>query len=764
MTLPSRILMVGTSGMGMAPLALWLCRAGVEVWGHDDHAQPAVRQMLEEAGTRWLESGGEVPSCDLVVRSSAVAESHPLLQRARAQGTPILRRGEMLAQVARPFRLVAVVGSHGKTTTTAMIVAALQQAGFPCHYIVGGLFADGRTPPAGWSPDASWMVAEVDESDGTIDRFSPFLTVALNFDWDHADRYHSPEALKETFLTLFQRTAGTVLIPRQAGADPSIFPATIEAEVRTFGPGGDFEAVVSESFADRLTLRLGGCFPICSVPVKAGGGYNADNALAALAAVHLMGAPVTDTSLAVFPGVGRRQSCLRNGPSLVVYQDYAHHPSEIEAFLAHMREAWPGWRVNVVFQPHRYSRTERFRQAFASVLAGADRLFLLEVYAASESPTPEGSLEALLRCFPASAQPERPADLDALLRGMARGSSPEGRELLLFVGAGDVGEWATSFVERVDALGPDPFWWERLAQDGDPRSVWRRGERIGPRTTLGVGGKARYYAEPATVADVQRLLREAARAGVGWFLLGRGSNLLVADSGYDGVVLHLGREHWGTCEWLPGERVRVGAGLPLKSLCAQAATAGLSGFEFLEGIPGTVGGSLRMNAGAMGGWIFDVVESVDWVTAGGVFQSLPVDAFHTGYRHCEELRHGIALGAVLQATGREDPGFIRERMSSYASRRRESQPREPSAGCVFKNPEGDHAGRLIDQAGLKGARIGDAAVSTRHANFIVNLGQATCADVLALVRRVREEVERGQGVTLEPEVLLLGHRWEEVLS
>lgn len=296
-----------------------------------------------------------------------------------------------------------------------------------------------------------------------------------------------------------------------------------------------------------------------------------------------------------------------------------------------------------------------------------------------------------------------------------------------------------------------------------PGTKLRREEPLAPKTTMRVGGAARVYIEPATVADLQAVLHAAKADRVEIFLLGRGSNLIVPDEGVDGVVISLAHEAWATFEALEGGSVRVGAGLRLKNLCGLAAAAGIAGFEFLEGIPGNVGGALRMNAGAMNGWMFDVVETVDLMTFDGEVRTLPKAEMHIDYRHCAELHHAIALGARLKPERVTDATAVKRQMDVYAKKRHESQPREPSAGCIFKNPPGNSAGRLIDQSGLKGERVGDAEVSAVHANFIVNRGRATSADVLELVRRVRARVRQTQGVDLEPEVLLYGKRWEDVL-
>ena len=169
-----------------------------------------------------------------------------------------------------------------------------------------------------------------------------------------------------------------------------------------------------------------------------------------------------------------------------------------------------------------------------------------------------------------------------------------------------------------------------------------------------------------------------------------------------------------------------------------------------------------MNAGAMGGWIFDVVEEVRLVTLAGDVRTLRTSAMGTGYRECRELLEAIALGALFKPAALAGSEVVSRQLDVYR-RRHEAQPREPSAGCVFKNPPGTSAGKLIDELGLKGERVGDAEVSAVHANFIINRGQATSADIIALMRRVRERVRQAHAITLEPEVLLYGREWRDLL-
>ena len=830
---------VGVGGMGLGPLAIYLAELGFTVSGEDDALTETMRPQLERAGVRLTSLPDD---CELLVYSSAIAQTHPARLAAAARKLPGVRRGELLAEAVRGKKLAAVCGSHGKTTTTAMLITALRQADFPAGYVLGGLFNDDRLPPARVGAN-DWVVAEIDESDGTIDRFSPEITVVTNLDWDHPDYYRRLADLEAVFAGLFRRTRGAVLVNEACALSTRLAPATAV----TFGRTGQFSAKVAQTDPGHQQLALGGRFVLAQATVQTRGAFNAANATAALAAAQRMGVGVTPSALADYPGVRRRQGVLLASRALTVIEDYAHHPAEIRALLESLRPSDPagpadarhakrlpserdaglpvaavydrrrsaeessqgsadstssrqatlpdktgghgpplqntdsagaeglrrhdaaGGRLLVVFQPHRYSRTAQFKGEFAAALASAAAVHLLDVYPAGEAPVAGGTsadiAAELKRRAPALPVHHWPGDAAEFFAALDRDIRPG--DLVVFVGAGDIDQRAREWlVHRAVPTAPGPRWGE-LAAAWQPRlsraTKLLREEPLAPKTTMRVGGAARLYAEPADVDDLRTLVRAAHAAGLPLYLLGRGSNLIVPDEGVDGLVIALAHRAWSAFEARPEGRVWAGAGLRLKNLCGLALQAGLAGFEFLEGIPGSVGGALRMNAGAMGGWMFDVVEEVQVMTRSGEVQTLRPPEMGVAYRQCAALRDAIALGALLRPTAPTAAAEIARLIDTYRSQRHETQPREPSAGCVFKNPPGGSAGRLIDECGLKGARVGGAEVSPLHANFIVNLGPATAGDVLELVRRVRARVRQLKGVDLEPEVLLYGKNWNDVL-
>lgn len=295
---------------------------------------------------------------------------------------------------------------------------------------------------------------------------------------------------------------------------------------------------------------------------------------------------------------------------------------------------------------------------------------------------------------------------------------------------------------------------QRLAAGLSPGSVVRAHEPLAKRTTLRVGGPADLYVEPANEADLAAALQFAQAEALPVFVLGRGSNLLVRDGGVRGLVLCLAQPHFARVE-VAGDRLICGAGARLKAVAIEAKRHGLAGLEFLEGIPGSVGGALRMNAGAYGSEMFRVVVSLCCLDYTGAVQELAVADVPSLYRSCPFFKTHIAVSAVLQGQGSERSA-VEARMNEFSQKRWASQPAAPSAGCMFKNPAAIPAGRLVDELGLKGTRVGGARVSHEHGNFIVNDGTATAADVLGLIELVKAKARAERGIELETEVQIIG--------
>ncbi len=285
-------------------------------------------------------------------------------------------------------------------------------------------------------------------------------------------------------------------------------------------------------------------------------------------------------------------------------------------------------------------------------------------------------------------------------------------------------------------------------------TVMRLREPLALHTTFRVGGPADIYIEPASENDLCTALRFCYEHQLPWFVLGCGSNVLVRDGGFRGMVICLANRAFSGIA-IKGNRLVCGAGARLKAVSETARRLGLAGLEFMDGIPGSVGGALRMNAGAMGSWTFDMVESVRCMAPDGQTREVNRAEIQAEYRACEFFDQHIALMAVFNARP-GDIAQITERIRAYRRRRRQTQPAGQSAGCIFKNPHPVPAGRLIDELGLKGARIGRAYVSSKHANFILTEPGATASDVIALIELIRKRVKAERGIELEREVRIIG--------
>ncbi|MDR0535741.1 MAG: UDP-N-acetylmuramate dehydrogenase [Puniceicoccales bacterium] len=710
--------LLGVCGMGVGPLAIYMRGEGWRVSGWDDARGSPMEPFLRAAGIELRrEPDWGVPP-DVVGFSSAVKAGHPVRVAAESAGVRLLRRGELLAEQMGRKKLVMVCGSHGKTTTSAMLAQALDGAGMPTGYVLGALYRDPALPPARAVPESPWVVAEVDESDGTINHFAPEITVAVNLDWDHPDYYRTEADLEAVFAALFRRTRGAVFIPaaserlRRVAAAAAVDPILVED-----GPGG----------------------------------FNAANERMALAVARHLAGHLGTPPLGRFSGMRRRQDVLFENTTLRVMADYAHHPTEIAALLSQLRHDDPGRRLHAIFQPHRHSRTRQYAGEFAAALSAADAVALLPVYSAGEAPVEGGSTASVLAA--AAGDPrfgfyeDQAALRNALAPLLAAARIPlPAPATLVFAGAGDIGNMAAAFARELRR-----------------RATCLENFPLGQRTTIGAGGACAWFAEPADIHALRELLDDSRADALPVLVVGHGSNLLVPDEGFDGLVIRLANPAWcGIRALEAGLSLECGAGAPLREIAHRAADAGITGFEFLEGIPGTLGGALRMNAGANGASVFDRARDVTWIDADGNLRERSQGGeLGPAYRDCAALREGgIAISAVLRGTGHAPPEAIREEMRALGQRRLATQPRERSAGSVFKNPPGGHAGRLVESLGLKGLRIGGAEVSTTHANFIVNKGGATAADVRALVRRIRAAVFDATGIRLEPEIHLAGKSWD----
>ncbi len=449
--------LVAIGGVGMSGIAEVLLNLGFKVSGSDLH-RTAVTDRLEKLGAR-IDVGHaaeNVRGADVVVRSSAVTEANCEVAAARAARLPVIRRAEMLAELMRLKHGVAVAGSHGKTTTTTLVAAVLDAGGLDPTVIVGGKIRSvGTGAVLGAGPH---LVAEADESDGSFLHLTPTIAVVTNIDLEHVDHYPDLETLTEAFHEFLRRVPfyGACVVcaddPNVRALLPLLQRKTItyglarEAEVRA-DPGTIVEdAEGQEAVVWAFGRELG------PLRLKLRGRHNLQNALAAVAVGLELEIPFARIAagLEASRGVGRRCEEYGEHGGVLVIDDYGHHPTEIGAVMAVARGF--GRPVSVLFQPHRYSRTERFAREFADSLAGADAVGLLPVYAAGEEPRPGGDSAAIAAGLAAKG---RTVDLlgghDDIKAWLDRRAAAGA--LVLTLGAGDIGRQVENICSHLDARG-----------------------------------------------------------------------------------------------------------------------------------------------------------------------------------------------------------------------------------------------------------------------------------------------------------------------
>jgi UDP-N-acetylmuramate--L-alanine ligase/UDP-N-acetylenolpyruvoylglucosamine reductase len=764
------IYLVGAGGCGMSGLGHLLLDSGHRVAGSDMVLNDDVQQLRARGAEIYVGHDAEHIASKrplLVAYSSAIRSDNSELQRAQQMQIPIVRRATLLATLMHRQRGICVAGMHGKTTTSALLAYALDQLSAQPSYAVGAHVpqlarqACFRGAVSGQAQAESgklnWFVVEADESDGTLREFRPEYSIVLNIDEEHLDYFANLEAICREFDRFSAVTGGALLFCADDSRLAELFASRPQAV--SYG----FHSLAAYRIAGLQPQRAGVRFEVWHAGQKLGdfsiqlfGEMNVSNATAVIALLHRLDFAPKQIASAIsnFRGAARRQEELFHDHRFRVFDDYGHHPSEICATLRAFKE-FGGRRLLVAFQPHRFTRTQRLLEKFAGCFRGADRLWLTEVYSANEDAIPGVSSSVLGDAIRTQGQAvEYCSSLDELRRSIRVALQPG--DVVLFLGAGDITNTAHQLADELRHERPElnEQWQSELAEKLSTGAILRRDEPLAKRTTLRVGGRADFYVEPASEADLATVLEFCRSRELAFYILGRGSNLLIKDGGIRGMVISLAQPHFSRVE-IVGERLHVGAGARLKTIAVEARRHSLAGVEFLEGIPGSVGGGLRMNAGAMGVWMFDVVESIRFMDYSGRIQERPASEVNVEYRGCPLFKNHVALSAVLKGQI-APPEQIEQRMRSFSQKRWDTQPAASSAGCIFKNPKTIPAGKLIDELGLKGMRVGGAVVSAVHGNFIVNEGGATAQDVLKLIETIKQRAKETRGIELETEVEIVG--------
>ena len=462
----SRVHFIGIGGVGMSGIAEVLCTLGYQVSG-SDNADNAVTRRLASLGASISKghAAANVLDADCIVVSSAIKPDNPELQEAHAQRIPVVQRAEMLAELMRFRRGIAVAGTHGKTTTTSLTASVLAEGGLDPTFVIGGqLLAAGANARLG---GGQWLVAEADESDGSFLRLSPAVAIVTNIDADHLENYGGDfEQVKRAFSEFLHRLPfyGLAVLCID-DAEVAALAANTSRHVVTYGfaEHADVRAEEVSQQGGRMHYTL--CLPdgsrtACTLALP--GKHNVQNALAASAVAWQLGVANDAIARALqnFAGIGRRfnqlaKLPLATGGDVVLVDDYGHHPKELAAVFEAARGGWADKRLVVAFQPHRYSRTRDLFDEFAAVLSTVDALVLTEVYPAGEAPIAGADAKSLARSIRTRGRVDpvvvgSAGELADALAGVLRDG-----DLLLMMGAGDIGA-AAQQIARNGLQGDNP--------------------------------------------------------------------------------------------------------------------------------------------------------------------------------------------------------------------------------------------------------------------------------------------------------------------
>ena len=768
-----RLHVVGIGGPGMSALARALHGAGHVVSGSDVRESDVVAALRSEGiDVHVGHRASLVAGCDAVCASTGVPVDNIEMAAAREGGIPALSRAEMLAALCEMAPTIAVAGTHGKTSTSALLSVMLGGADGRCGFVVGGDAPDLRTNGA-WSPTGPFVV-EADESDGTHEQLPVAAAVVTNVDVDHLDHFGSIDAIAASFARFARGVAGPVVL---CADDPAL--ADLAAELRndtgrsltTYGCCGGVDVRIEniEQGTTHLSFdlvpgprvaRLFGGEARIGARLQAQGGHYALNATAALILALEHGARI-DTCLSAmekFRGVGRRFEIRGECDGALLVDDYAHLPTEIDAVLSSTRAgAIADRRLVAVFQPNRFHRMAAMSDQYADCFRAADVVFVTDIYASGTARIPGVTGQLVVDAI-RGVHPDADVRWCPGRRDLVREVADELRsgDICVSFGCGDIETFPDEIMIEARV--------RRVVDELREAGIEVVADApMGERTTYKTGGAARAMATVRSRDDLDAIARAVSSHEVPVVVLGRGSNMLVADTGYAGLCVMLGEFATGVqpeSNVVPGERVvvSIGGGTPLPVAARQLSALGISGFEWAVGVPGTIGGAIKMNAGGHGADMVASLVDADVVDLRtGRFARVPAAGLGLRFRGSDLTDAHVVLGVRLELNGAE-PGCGDATIADIVRWRRDNQPGGQNAGSVFVNPDNGarSAGEIIDRLGLRGLRVGGAAVSDKHANFIQANDGATSNDVLRVMLEVHRRVLEAEGISLHSEVRLVG--------
>jgi UDP-N-acetylmuramate--alanine ligase len=784
----NKVHFIGIGGTGLSAIAKVLLERGYIISGSDSSYSNNI-EILQNAGAQIFlnHDPANLKNPDVVIRSSAVPDENVEVRAALQRRIPVVKRADFLPELIGNKKCIAVSGTHGKTTTTSMIAWILVSLGLDPSYILGSKSVNlGNNAQEG---KGEYFVIEADEYDNMFLGLQPDIAVVTSIEHDHPDFFPTYDEFFQAFRDFSNQVKknGTMLIcGNEKGSvklvhDDSGPERKIVYEVRDEIIFGN-ESKVSNGIrfqAASLSVNNSGFYEFIfkdkenethmHVSLQIPGIHNVMNACCALGVSRLIGLPLREAvkAIEVFTGTSRRFEVRGQKNEVTFIDDYAHHPTEIKATLLATRDRFPEGRIWAVWQPHTFTRTRKLLAEFSTAFINADCVIVLEVYPAREQVPENGfsSKNVLQEMTDSNVINQKTVlyaqDIESAINQLKNQTRPG--DVVVVLSAGD----ANLIIEKIlnfTKSAENHLHRNQLGQVFGDR--YKRNIKLEKFTASRIGGSADVLIEIYSIDDLSQAAIYFWNRGIPFRVLGGGSNVLVSDDGYRGAILLNKAKQFIFNEELDPPTIWVESGASIGVISRKAARKGLSGLEWAVGIPGTIGGAVFGNAGAYGGDVSGALQMAEILhlkinnnhkqTSREIWTA---DCFDFSYRSSSLKKNPgkyIVLACVL-GLNHSDPISVQKQADRFADYRRKTQPPGASMGSMFKNPYGEYAGRLIDSAGLKGTRIGGAEISRMHANFFVNLGDATAEDVLALIELAKSRVAEKFGIELELEIELLGN-------
>lgn len=756
------VFFIGIKGVAMANLAVVLKKLGKKVDGSDVNEGFITDKLLKSNKINWRLGFNDLPEgVDLVVYSAAHGGlGNPLVIEAKRRSIKLVSQAELLGQLMRDFEIkIAVSGCHGKTTTSSLLSYALNELNVKPSYVVGvPFFTDYQGAD---NQGKKYFVVEADEygvnpPQNKAPKFfelNPDWIICTNIDFDHPDVYRDIEETKKAFLKFFgldpDFRRDDEYSPKLIlnGDDKNLLQSINRLKNKNiitygFSEKAKYQIIdwkIKENHSEFRIKRVG------EFIISLFGKHNISNAAAVIVQLLQLGFKAEDIKKAIlnFKGAERRFEYIYNKSDIYLFDDYAHHPSEIRATIEAAKNRFPEKRIIVIFQPHTFSRTRFLMKEFKESLSSADLGFILPIFSSARESKMDFKIDSKdiikgkKNLFYVGSNEELIYQLENTVK--------EG-DVIFTMGAGDVYKLKRSIIKIINGLT-------------DYGLLIEKNKDISHFLTLRNHVKVEYFLEAKTRQDLINAKKYSIKNKIPLFILGGGSNLAITKRSLPGFVvknsyseLKIIRENDSSIV------VSISSGYSVSLLIAKSIQNGWSGFEYHQGLPGTVGGAIYMNSK----WTKPMTYFGDnllyayLINSRGEVKKANRSYFQFAYDYSSlQKTHEIILEGIFELK-KDDSVKIKERAKFALDYRKKTQPYGiASSGCFFRNPGKISAGYLIDKAGLKGFSIGDYFVSPVHANFIINKGNGKREDLLRLISIIKEKVREKFHIELKEEVILI---------